>query len=297
MALVFGGASGGGGGGGLGGYDGSYSAGVSPISQNVPGPSVGGSLPTILPPPKSYKPLSAGAKDAQLAGAFGGAGGGGVGVAGIGGIPGFAGFAPLPDPLGGGSGGGGGSSRGALGGALSRMITTDAERRQNEFSKWQEGQVRSQAAFDKGAVGQLGAGFEGLVENYNTAYGQARDANEGRYQQMLDIADKTTGQRMADISSAYNQQGANIAQQQQRLGMGNTTVGDTLQAGNMSQMQASLNRAADEMQQTKLGIIDRKEDNFPDLGGLQSIIAGTGGAFGTRGIDAMLQAFGNVRSV
>jgi hypothetical protein len=50
------------------------------------------------------------------------------------------------------------------------------------------------------------------------------------------------------------------------------------------------------MQGTKLGIMERKTDNYPDLGSLQSIIAGAGSQFGTKGVPAMVQAFGNIRS-
>jgi hypothetical protein len=170
-------------------------------------------------------------------------------------------------------------------------------RRQREFSRWQESQVRSQTDFDRGAAGRLSEGFAPLVSNYNEAYGQAREANEGRFNQMLGIANQTTGQRLADVNSAYNQRGADISQRLAGLGMANTTVAPTLQFGVERERQESLNRTADQMQQTKLGILASKEDNFPDLGGLQSLIGGTGSAFGTRGIEAMLQAFGNVRSV
>jgi hypothetical protein len=218
---------------------------------------------------------------------FGGFNSGG----GVGGVPGFGGFPPLKDLLGQGGGISGGGS------ASANRIPSQAESQANDFLQWQRRQVKNQASFDQQAAGKLGEGFQGLVENYNTAYGAANTANEARYQELLSIADATTDQRKADVSSAFNQQGADAQQRLAGLGMSNTTIAPTLMAGIERERQHALNRTADQMQQTKLGIIERKEDNFPDLASLQSIIGGTGSAFGTRGIDAMLQAFGNVRSV
>lgn len=117
-----------------------------------------------------------------------------------------------------------------------------------------------------------------LVESYNRAYQEARQANESRYQQMLGIADQTTGQRAADIRSAYGNQQAGMMQNLARLGMANTTVAPTMQLGVAREREASLNRLADEMQGTKLGIIERREDKYPDAGMLAGLFqtAGTG---------------------
>jgi hypothetical protein len=180
---------------------------------------------------------------------------------------------------------------------ISGMATSQADAKQRELADWQFSQQKNQAAYDKQAIGRLGGGYESMIENYNKAFGAATEGNEARYQQMLGIADQTTDQRLADVSSAYNQRGSDIQQKLASLGMANTTVAPTMQFGVDRERQSALNRTADEMQQTKLGLIASKDDNYPDLGSLQSIIGATGSAFGTRGIDAMLAAFGNVRSV
>lgn len=146
------------------------------------------------------------------------------------------------------------------------------------------------------AVGGIGDSMQAMIENYNTAYGQAREANEARYQQQLGIADATTGQRMADVSSAFGQQGADIQQRLVGLGMGNTTVAPTMQLGVERERQSALNRTADQMQQTKLGIIGAREDEYPDLGSLQSTLAGAASGTVTPQVAAMLKAFGNIRS-
>lgn len=139
-------------------------------------------------------------------------------------------------------------------------------------------------------------GLQGLVGQYNVAYQQARQANEQRYQQMLGITSQTTGQREADIRASYAGQGANIQQQLARRGMAGTTIAPTMQMGVQREQQSALNRLADQMQQTKLGIIERREDRYPDLGSLQSIISGIGSHYGGgMGIPAMLQAFGGIQ--
>ena len=107
------------------------------------------------------------------------------------------------------------------------------------------------------------SGLESLVNQYNTAYGAARTANEERYQQMLGIADQTTNQRQVDIRSDYMGQQSDMMQQLSRLGMGNTTIGANLGTGVQREMQGSLNRSADALQGTKLGIMERRTDEYP----------------------------------
>lgn len=139
-------------------------------------------------------------------------------------------------------------------------------------------------------------GLQSLVSQYNQAYGAARSANEARYQQLLDIANQTTRQRATDIRADYARQGADIRQQLARQGMAGTTVAPTMGLGVQRKQQSALNRLADQMQQTKLGIIERRQDEYPDLGSLQSIIAGVGSQYGGgQGIQAMLQALGQIR--
>jgi hypothetical protein len=134
------------------------------------------------------------------------------------------------------------------------------------------------------------SGLEGLVGSYNQAYGQAQEANEARYQQLLGIADQTTGQRAADIQGAYGQQSSNIMQRLGRLGLANTTIAPTMQMGVEREKQAALDRSADQMQQTKLGIIERRQDEGPSLENMQSIISGIGSQFGRAGLPSMIQA-------
>ncbi len=138
------------------------------------------------------------------------------------------------------------------------------------------------------------SGVNRLVEEYNKAYGEARSANEARYQQLLDISDQTTGQRGADIRGRSEEVQSDIRQSLARTGLANTTVSPTLTAGVRRQEQESLNRLADEMQGTKLGIIERREDQYPDQAALQSSLSYLGEGYGGGGISALYGALGNV---
>lgn len=143
----------------------------------------------------------------------------------------------------------------------------------------------------RGPSAGVTSGLQSLVGNYNQAYGQAQAANEQRYQQMLGITDQTTGQRAADISGAYGQRGSDIMQRLASLGMANTTIAPTMQLGVDREREAALSRNADQMQQTRLGIMERRQDEGPSLENIQSIIAGIGSQYGGgQGISAMLQA-------
>jgi len=136
---------------------------------------------------------------------------------------------------------------------------------------------------------QLGGSLSRLINQYNTAYGQAKAANEQRYKQLLDIADQTTGQREADIRSDYAGREADIIQQLARWG--GSTVGSVLGLGVEREKQSALNRLADEMQGTKLGIIERREDEYPSSDVIVSLVNALGQ--GTGNAD-LFSALGNI---
>ena len=141
----------------------------------------------------------------------------------------------------------------------------------------------------------MGAGLTGLVGQYNTAYERARTANEARYQEMLGITGETTQQRAADIRAGGAGEQANIMQQLARQGMAGTTVAPTMRAGVQRETESSLNRLADMMQGTKLGIMERKVDKYPETGRLMSLIASLGQSAGPTGAASALKALGGMR--
>ena len=183
-------------------------------------------------------------------------------------------------------------------------------------------------------------GLQSLVDQYNRAYGEARSANEARYQQALqttrggydtsrgevaggyDAALGTlgsmSGQRQADIRGASAQSQASMMQRLSRQGLSGTTIAPTMKMGIQREEQSSLNRLADliaqqtaglqtqrgtalgglETQRTGAltGLMERRTDAYPDLGSLQSIIAGVGSQYGGgQGLDAMLRALSQIR--
>lgn len=142
----------------------------------------------------------------------------------------------------------------------------------------------------------VGRGMGSMVSEYNRAYGAARTANEQRYQQMLNIAGQTTGQRAADIRSAYGQRESGIMQQLARTGMANTTVAPTMGLGIERERQSALNRLADQMQQTKLGIIERRKDAYPEMAPVASAIQQVGAGLGGRaGLKMFSKLMGQIR--
>ena len=104
------------------------------------------------------------------------------------------------------------------------------------------------------ARGRQSAMFGQMQEQSRTA----EAASQAKYQEMLGVAGETTGQRQADIRQDYTSRAADITQQQARLGMSGTTVGTSLRGGVEREKQSSLNRLADTMQQTKLGIMGQQ---------------------------------------
>lgn len=177
----------------------------------------------------------------------------------------------------------------------------------------------------EGAVG----GLESMVSEYNRAYGEARSANEARYQEMLRIsqgetqrqrgifgemrgvAEQTTGQRAADIRSAGVEQESDIMQRLARQGMAGTTVAPTMQEGVKRWTSEKLNRLADTMQQTKLGIMgrqadpqqgatlgimERREDVYPSQAPLLGALGAVGSGYGGQGLTAMIKSFSKMRS-
>jgi hypothetical protein len=143
----------------------------------------------------------------------------------------------------------------------------------------------------------IGTGMEALVNQYNTAYQEAKAHNEKLYADMLGIVDQNTGQRAADIGSGYGEMSANAMQQLSRLGMSNTTVAPTLNMGIEREKQSSLNRLSDEMQGTRLGVMGQYgQQQMPNLGTLQETLTGAMSAFDpSQGTTALFNALKGIQ--
>jgi len=151
---------------------------------------------------------------------------------------------------------------------------------------WQKRLYEQQLANAQQGAGTLGT----LVNEYNRAYTEAKQANEQRYQQMLGITEQTTGQRAADIRSDYTRQQSSQLQQLARRGLAAPTITASLKHGTQREQQSALNRLADEMQGTKLGIMERREDTYPTT----DIIMALAQALGQGGVGMNLSSLGNM---
>jgi len=140
-----------------------------------------------------------------------------------------------------------------------------------------------------------GTSLSKLINQYNQGWAEAKAANEARYQQGLGIIDQTTGQREADIRSDYAGQRSDIMQQLARTGMGNTTIAPTLGLGVEREKQSALNRLADSLQGTKLGWIERREDEYPESDMIVSLINQLGKGSGGQSGSQVYSALGNMR--
>jgi len=141
------------------------------------------------------------------------------------------------------------------------------------------------------------SGMQSLVNQYNTAYQDAKAHNQKLYADMLGIVDQTTDQRAADIRTDYGQQSSNAMQQLARLGMSNTTVAPTLGMGFEREKQASLNRLSDQMQGTRLGVMGQYgQEQTPERASLQSILTGVANQYGGgQGLSTLLAALGGMK--
>jgi len=156
--------------------------------------------------------------------------------------------------------------------------------------EWQKSMYEQQRQDQIKAAESASKGLSGLVNEYNKSFAEAKAANENRYQQMLSIADTTTTQQQADIGTQYAQTEAKGMQNLQKLGMANTTLGSNLKQGVQREKSASLNRLADTMQGTKLGIIQGREDEYPDA----SLITSLASQLGSLGTAGTATAFGSL---
>ena len=191
----------------------------------------------------------------------------------------------------------------ALGLSVGQRQTISSQMTQQKSAIAQREMAQEQWDWQKRIYGQqarmasqAGAGLTGMIDQYNTAYGEAKTANEARYQDMLGITDRTSGQRSADIRSDFAGQQSNMMQRLAGLGMANTTVAPTLGAGIERDKQAALDRSADSLQGTRLGIMERKTDAYPESDMIMALVQAIGQGGGGGGIGGILQALSGMRS-
>ena len=134
-----------------------------------------------------------------------------------------------------------------------------------------------------GGLKMSSSAIKGAMDEYYAEQKKANEANEARYQQLLGIADTTTGQRAKDLTADFGNQQSMAMQNLADLGLANTSGASTIRGGFGRKKNEALDRLADTMQQTKLGIIERRTDAAPDLGSyvaLAQLLGTAGGGYG-----------------
>ena len=210
--------------------------------------------------------------------------------------------------------------RGMLAGIGAQEQQMGMAREQWDWAKRLFGQ---QAAAQKAAVPAM----QKLVESFNVGTAGAKKSNLQRYQEMLgisrgetarqagvqqrmlDLVGRTTGQREADIRGEGVSRDADVMQCLGRTGLAGTSGATTERAGVRRGTSEALNRLADQMQGTRLGVLggmaqprrggelgimERRTDRYPDPNLLMSLATGLGQS-GGGGMASMINALSGMR--
>jgi hypothetical protein len=131
-----------------------------------------------------------------------------------------------------------------------------------EQSRWQDQMNLYRTMLDQRT--QQGGKVTDIANEYQRAFAEAKAANEAKYKESLGLVDKTSGQQAADVRSDYTKQRSSALQNLARSGMSGTTVGSTLSKGLGREETSALNRLADQLLQTKLGVMQNFKYEAPD---------------------------------
>ena len=144
-------------------------------------------------------------------------------------------------------------------------------------------------------AGQVAEGLQGLIGQYNTAYGEAKAANESRYQELLGNVRGVADVRSADIQGEAAGESANMMQRLARLGLSNTTIGTTQQGGINRRKQQALDRSKLAFSGEERGIIERRQDDYPSSDMIMQLVSAFGQGGGGAAAGGIMQALGNMR--
>jgi hypothetical protein len=133
-----------------------------------------------------------------------------------------------------------------------------------------------------------------LIESYNKAYGEAKQANEQRYQQMLKLSGLSQLGEGARIRQAFKSREANVMQGLRRKGMAGTTVAPAMKTGVIREREATLAGMQAAGVNQRLGIMERREDKYPDAALIASLASSIMGS-GSGGQASTVQALSGLR--
>ena len=140
-----------------------------------------------------------------------------------------------------------------------------------------------------------------IAGGYQSAYDEAKTANESRYQDIkggyqgvydrtMAGLDERSGQARQDITDDYRKTGAATQQRMTGRGLYNTSAATSMAASNERERSAALNRQGDSdldrrigydvgLTGDKLSFMERREDEYPD----QQMLVGLADAIGRAG--------------
>ncbi len=130
---------------------------------------------------------------------------------------------------------------------------------------------QQQLDLQKQAFTTGGGALTSMLNEYNTAFAQAKADSENRYNQQLGVANTLGGQRQADIISTYQQNEANVNQQLKRTGLYNPLSASANAAVTKREQNAELNRLAEQIGQQKIGIMQNKKDYIPSENNIKTM--------------------------
>lgn len=117
-----------------------------------------------------------------------------------------------------------------------------------------------------------GGGAESVIKQLQAKQDEANAANEARYQQLLELAQRFGQSMLADNAMLTQQQMASAGSNLASRGLGNSTIVNAIQGGIQRQGQMQANRIQDLLLNNQMGIIERRTDQHPNLGLLAQLL-------------------------
>ena len=136
--------------------------------------------------------------------------------------------------------------------------------------------MRQQQAAAPAAGGANMDFMKDYLKQLQAAQDKANAANEARYQQTLGLYDTLGKSGAEQIQGQTAQQQAGMTQQLAGRGLGNTTIGPSMQTGIASQGQSNLLALQEQLAREKAGVMEQKTDQGPNLSLFTSLLQGIG---------------------
>ncbi len=118
-----------------------------------------------------------------------------------------------------------------------------------------------------------------LQQEYQKELDAAKSANEGRYQQLLRELKGSGEQEAKDIRAGWAGRATQGQQDLVSRGLSASTIAPTMAAGYQREENADIGRLNERLRERRLGIIERRSDEYPDLNQLMTL-AGMTGSYG-----------------